>query len=67
MKINKKIVVACLMFLAIIVAYHQYVNWNIWFDTTDLHHETMIVGLLCFAAGIIVSEKIEGKIFSKKK
>jgi len=39
--------------LAFLVALHQFIYWNTWFDLKDVHHETFIVafvfcGFLCW-------------------
>jgi hypothetical protein len=29
--------------LAFLVALHQYLNWEVWFELKDVHHELFIV------------------------
>lgn len=38
--------------LAFLVLLHQYVVWGYWFEISDLHHETVFVGLTAFAVGL---------------
>lgn len=56
---NKKTAVICLLLLAFLVAFHQFSNYDVWFEVADLHHETVIVALVCLAVGIIFSKKLE--------
>jgi len=32
--------------LAFLVALHQYLNWGVWFEFTDIHHELFIIALI---------------------
>ena len=32
--------------LAFLVALHQYVNWGVWFEFKDIHHELFVVALI---------------------
>jgi len=35
------------LFSGFIILLHQFLNWGVWFQPKDLHHETF--ALLCFA------------------
>ncbi len=40
--------------LGFLVLYDQYQNLGIWFQFTDLHHETFAIATFALAAGIII-------------
>lgn len=44
-----KTLIYTLLFLAFLVALHQYLNFGYWFELKDIHHETFIVAFT-FAA-----------------
>jgi hypothetical protein len=58
---NKKTVAAILilLMLAFLVAFHQFYRWQIWFEMSDIHHETFVVALVCLALGIALSEELK--------
>jgi len=45
-----------LIVLAIVVALHQYINWGVWFELHEVHHESFIIALL-FGAIVLLSVK----------
>lgn len=57
---NRKIVAAILtlLILAFLIAFHQYYYHQTWFQVDDIHHETFVVGFICLALGIAVSEEL---------
>ena len=48
----KKLLPFILIIVAVIIAVHQYIFYDTWFQTSDLHHETWII-MFAFA-GIIL-------------
>lgn len=44
MTVNNKAKFAAylLVALAVLIGYHQYVNWGYWFEVKDIHHELFI-------------------------
>jgi hypothetical protein len=48
-----------LLVLGVAILFHQFVNWGIWFQIHDVHHETF--ALICFsiAAGIYIGKTSE--------
>ena len=57
---DRKTAVVILLILAFLVAFHQFIYWQTWFDVDDVHHETFVVALICLALGISLSKKLEG-------
>ena len=37
---------------AFMILFHQYANWGVWFEISDIHHETFVVALAF--AGILL-------------
>lgn len=42
--------------LAFLIALHQALVYDVWFEMADLHHETWIVGSICLAVGVLMGE-----------
>ena len=53
-KINTMIVI--LIVIAVAVAYHQFVNFGVWFQIEDIHHELFISAAL-FGAALLYAVK----------
>jgi hypothetical protein len=72
MKINRDlyvpILVALVFFvLGFLILVHQYLNWGVWFQIEDLHHETLSVDAFIFGLGILVGAVIITENRVKKK
>ena len=53
---RSRVVGAALLFLALLTALHQYVNWGVLFELEDvLHHETLVVVLLALGAVLLLA------------
>jgi hypothetical protein len=50
--IKLKILGAIFLFIALCIAVHQYLFWNLWWEWEDIHHEGFII--MFFFAGIIL-------------
>jgi len=42
-----------LLIIAIIIACHQFIVWDVWFEIPDLHHETWII-MFAFAGLVLL-------------
>jgi len=47
--------------LGIIILLEQYLNWGVWFQLEDIHHETFVLSSFALAIGILI-----GSNFFKK-
>jgi hypothetical protein len=57
MKLNWVIIVFTVLFFFVVgflILYDNYVRVGIWFQLSDLHHETFAISSFAFATGIIV-------------
>jgi hypothetical protein len=45
------------LFLAFLVALHQYIFYQVWFELKDVHHEGIILFLIGLAIGLLVAKK----------
>jgi len=47
------------LFLGFLILLHQFLNWGVWFQLKDLHHETF--ALVCFAVafGVYIGKKMK--------
>lgn len=41
-----------------VILLHQQVNWGVWFELRDLHHETLAIDAILFGLGILVGAVI---------
>lgn len=44
--------------LGFLILLHQQVNWRVWFELRDLHHETLAIDAFLFGLGILVGAVI---------
>ncbi len=50
--------VAYLSFLiALLILAEQYFNSGVWFQVSDIHHETFSVGFVAFGLGILLGKR----------
>ena len=47
--------------LGIIILLEQYLNWGVWFQLEDIHHETFVLSSFALVIGILI-----GSNFFKK-
>jgi hypothetical protein len=51
------LVIAGIFFIiALLIAFHQWLNWGVWFSWEDLHHETWMV-MFAFSGFILLMVK----------
>ena len=53
--------VAFFFVIGIIILLEQYLNWGVWFQLEDIHHETFALSSFALAIGILI-----GSNFLKK-
>lgn len=53
---NSKITVFAVIFFLIgfLVLFEQYMNYGIWFEIEDIHHETFALSFIALAIGLLV-------------
>lgn len=47
-----KYLVYLMLLVAFLILLHQYLNWGVWFEIRDVHHETFAVAAFTLAVGI---------------
>jgi hypothetical protein len=45
------------LFLAFLVALHQYIFYQVWFEIADVHHEGIILFLIGLAIGLVAKKR----------
>lgn len=63
MLLNNKAKITAYVFvaLAVLIGYHQYVNWGYWFETKDIHHELFICMFAFSGVILLLFNKNGGK------
>jgi hypothetical protein len=44
---------AAFLILAFLIALHQYLNWGVWFELKDVHHE-LFIAMFTFAGLLLL-------------
>jgi len=57
MKNDRMSIIVLFVVLAIVISIHQFLLYGVWFEYTDLHHETWIVACICLAFGLWMGGK----------
>jgi hypothetical protein len=54
---NRKMLAYVLLFLAFLVGLHQFLNWGVWFQISDVHHELFESALAFAGIVLLVTEE----------
>jgi hypothetical protein len=56
------VIVACAFFLAaFLILLQQEISFGVWFQITDVHHETFALASAALGAGVLIGSAIERK------